>query len=501
MNAAEPPSALEGAAIPGRPPRLRVAMYVTNDATRDTRVLREAAALGSAGHDVTLVARMASAADLPAREARPEFTIVRVPAVVDWLPAWRNRLARIERPWRAAPGLVRRIRADLRRPGAGWLRAALWAGAGAAAVPWVAYRLADERLLRGRAPSPRPGGTLDWAVRWRRSTFGWAEAAVAAVGPADVHHGHDLTGLPAAVAGAERDGGLVVYDSHELFVETESHAHRPWVARRWLAVIERRLAGRAAALVSVNRTLVDLLVDRLSLRRLAGERVVVVHNAPPRWTPPDPRPDHLRRTLGLAPGTPIVLYHGGFTVDRGLVPLAEAMNAPGLEAAHLVYLGYGPLRDTLVERAGAPAAGGRLHVLDAVAPNDLAEWVASADVGVMPNQPTTANERLSTPNKLFECLAAGVPVVTADYPERHRIVLDDPDGPLGAVCDATDPASIAAAIRSLLELPPEQAEALRARVLKAAHERWNWETESAKLVALYESLAAEVAGRPLRGTR
>lgn len=478
-----------------RPLRLRVAMYVTNDATRDARVLREAAALGAAGHEVTLVARMATGANLPAREARPGFTIVRVPAVVGWLPAWRDELARIERPWRAAPGLVRRIRTELRRPPRGWLRAALWAGVAAAALPWAAYRLADDRLLRGRAPSPRPGGTLDWAVRWHRSTFRWAEAAVATIGPADVHHGHDLTGLPAAVAGADRDGGLVVYDSHELFVETESHAHRPWVARRWLAAIERRLSTRAVALVTVNRTLADLLVDRLSLGRLPDERVVVVHNAPPRWTPPDPRPDHLRRTLGLRSDTPIVLYHGGFTADRGLLPLADAMNVPGLEKAHLVYLGYGPLRDALVERAAAPEAGGRLHVLDAVAPEELAEWVASADVGAMPNQPTTANERLSTPNKLFECLAAGVPVVTADYPERRRIVLDDPDGPLGAVCDATDPVSIAAAIRSILELPPEEAAALRARVLGAAHARWNWESESTRLVALYESLAAEVAAR------
>ncbi len=134
-----------------------------------------------------------------------------------------------------------------------------------------------------------------------------------------------------------------------------------------------------------------------------------------------------------------------------------------------------------------------MHVLPAVAPDRLADWVASADVGAMPNQPRTANERLSTPNKLFESLAVGLPVVSSDFPERRSIVIDDPDGPLGAMCDPTDPRSIASAIRSILDLDAAARTDMRARCLRAAHERWNWETESAKLVELYASLADEAA--------
>jgi glycosyltransferase involved in cell wall biosynthesis len=100
---------------------------------------------------------------------------------------------------------------------------------------------------------------------------------------------------------------------------------------------------------------------------------------------------------------------------------------------------------------------------------------------------------LSTPNKLFESLAVGLPVVSSDFPERRSIVMDDPDGPLGALCEPTDIGSIAAAIRSILDLAPVERADLRARCLRAAHERWNWETESAKLVALYASLADELA--------
>jgi hypothetical protein len=84
------------------------------------------------------------------------------------------------------------------------------------------------------------------------------------------------------------------------------------------------------------------------------------------------------------------------------------MLAPGLERAHLAYVGFGAMTDEL----GALSAEPRFKRPDPRAagrqPGDLPAWVASADVGVMPNQPTTANERLSTPNKLFESLAAGI---------------------------------------------------------------------------------------------
>jgi len=166
---------------------------------------------------------------------------------------------------------------------------------------------------------------------------------------------------------------------------------------------------------------------------------------------------------------------------------------PGMERVHAVYLGYGSQEATLREMADDPRYGGRIHVLEAVAPAVLPLWVASADVGVMPIQASTLNHRLSSPNKLFESLATGLPVVVSDFLEMRRIVLEDPDGPLGAVCEPADPASVAAAIRSILDLSQAERDALRARCLRAAHERWNWETESARLVDLYDSLALEAA--------
>jgi glycosyltransferase involved in cell wall biosynthesis len=177
--------------------------------------------------------------------------------------------------------------------------------------------------------------------------------------------------------------------------------------------------------------------------------------------------------------------------------MAATLLEPGLEHVHLAFMGFGPMEAELLAWEADPLYGGRLHVLPAVSPDDLDRWVASADVSLMPNQPETLNEIVSTPNKLFESIAAGVPVVTSDFPERRRVVLEDPSGPLGAVCDPTAPQSIAAGIVSIVgdaTADPTTRMDLRRRCLRAAHERWNWEAEGAKLLALYRSLDAAEGG-------
>ncbi len=467
------------------PRRLRVAMYVAGDPDNDTRVLREADTLAAAGHDVVLIARVKAGNTLPAESRRASgVRLVRIRRDPGWSTRWRRHRGWIRSPWRASEAIARRWRDSLRDGPAGWNRVARQGLMVLLALPWITYRVAARALFAGSLPAPSKGGQLDYVMTMRRSLKHWVRIAPTIAPEADVHHGHDVTGLWAAVEAAKGTGALVVYDSHELYPESGRHARQGKVARYWLRSLERRLARHAVALVTVNVTLEQTLRRSLGIRRS-----VVVHNAPPRWTPPDPAPNLLREALGLPAGTRIALYHGGLAEDRGLLPLAEAVMQPGMDGVHLVFLGRGPFRDVLAACAADPRAGGRIHLLDPVPPDELAEWVASADVGVMPNQPVTANERLSTPNKLFESIAVGLPVVSSDFPERRHIILGDPGGPLGAVCDPTSPQAIAAAIRSILDLPAEERAALHERILRAADERWNWETEGARLVALYESLA------------
>jgi len=400
----------------------------------DSRTRRIAAGLAGRGHAVTVIARWGEG--LPAEET---------------LAAGE----RIVRP---------RSRADRTRP------ASSPASVGRSArLTGVAHLVRDGRRMVGTAL-----GVLDHRRVARKVDPG-----------ADIYHGMAFMGIPIALDLARRQRAKAIYDVRDIYLDSTNLSRLPGYVRAVLARLERGWARRADRVLTVNDACADLLARRMGVRRPA-----VIYNAPPRRAAPDPASHRFHDVLGLSPGTPVVLYQGGFVANRGLDTLLEAMAM--VPAADLVLLGYGPLRDELLARAADPALGGRVHVLPAVPPEELADWVACADVGVMPNQPRTLNERLSTPNKLFESLAVGLPVVSSDFPERRRIVIDDPDGPLGAVSDPTDPAALAAAIRSILEQDPAARADLRARCLKAAHERWNWETELERLLGVY----GELTGKP-----
>lgn len=427
-------------------------MFVLNDCRRDTRVLREAAALAAAGHVVTIVARPADpVATVGDREARDGFEIIRVPIPGRLRRTWLARGGRSPAPT-GSPAPRRRVGVPLVRP-----------------------------AVAGMA----------WLIRWRLGAEAWCAAAARTAPPAEIWHAHDLNTLPAAHAAARARGGSVVYDSHEVFLEAGANARRPAWARRVLARRERRLARQAARLITVNDELADLFATRWQVVRPA-----VVMNCPPAWTPPVPPPDRLRVTLGLDAGTPLILYHGALLADRGLPETIAALARPELAGAHLALLGDGPLAPRLVALAQAPVVAGRVHLLPPVAPDDLLPWVASADVGVIANQPANTNERLSTPNKLFEALAAGLPVVSSDFPARRHILLDDPLGPLGAVCDPTDPGALAAALAGLLALDRPARADLRRRIVAAAHERYAWAPQAAILVGVYAALSAPAGPRP-----
>ena len=465
---------------------MRIVMFVLNDARTDSRVLREAASLRAAGHEVTIMARSTDpAATENEHDVVDGVEVIRVPGPYAFQVYW----ARIRYPWQLRHWWKLRAGDALRRAPLGLLEIVPLIGAALVLAPWVLIRLPFVLIARRRR-SAVGVSTLDWVIRWRFNVLGWAKSAANAAPPADAWHGHDLTGLEAAGRAWQAHGGILVYDSHEIYVESGSIATRPRWLKWFLSRSERRWTAHAAALVTVNHSLADELG-----RRLQPRRTVVVHNAPERWDPPIPRPDLIRAATGIPAGDPIALYHGGFSAHRGLEELAAAIREPGLERVHAVYMGYGSQKAMVEGLAADPRSGGRAHVLAAVPPSELGPWVASADVGVMAIQPSTLNHRLSTPNKLFESLAAGLPVVTSDFTEMREIVLDDPLGPLGEVCRPDDPADLARAIRAILDLPPEEREALRARCLAAAHARWNWEAEVAGLLQLYQDVGPPTSTR------
>lgn len=424
-----PKAAIDRSTSPPLNARLRIGMAVYGDITHDSRVRREAETLASSGHHVVL-------ACLPG--AQPS----------GWAPAGIHVLALLPTRGRTLPGTSDPFRSLTRR-------------------------------RRKLAPLHR----IAWLVGYLANLRAWGDQVVAAIGEADAWHVHDLPAL-VAISSHVPNATPIVYDSHELFLDTGIAGRLPRALRFLVRLEERRRVARVDTLITVNRELAAELN-----RRYRPRRTVVVHNCP-RWTAPYVGPDLLRTATGIPPNAPIVLHHGLLARARGLEVLTEAMFEPGLEDSHLVLLGYGGLRDSMRALSRDPRFAGRLHVIDAVPVREVLDWISSASVGAIALPATDMNLRLATPNKLFECLAAGVPVVVSDLPAIRRIV-DDPRGALGTFCDPTRPKSVALAIRSILEMEPPGRLALRSRCFAAAKQRWNWESEVQGLTATYERIAAE----------
>jgi glycosyltransferase involved in cell wall biosynthesis len=114
---------------------------------------------------------------------------------------------------------------------------------------------------------------------------------------------------------------------------------------------------------------------------------------------------------------------------------------------------------------------------------------------LMAIQPTSWNHRFTTPQKLWEAIAGGVPVVASDLPGMADVVrkLD-----CGVLVDPTDPMAIARGIRAIVDAPPDERAAMRARTWRGGQERYNWEHETQTLLALYNEVMARPAGRASR---
>jgi glycosyltransferase involved in cell wall biosynthesis len=336
----------------------------------------------------------------------------------------------------------------------------------------------------GTCPFGRSLDRARWVLRYQRAAANWGRWAVQVAGPADVWHLHDFPAL-AAIGDRLAPETPFVYDSHELFMETGTAARLPGPLRAILRRRERRLARRAVALVTVSDACA------VALRPLGAPRTVVVENFP--TTSDEVHDDgRLRHAIGTPPGVPVVLAHGALAAERGLQELVAAVASPQLAGVHLVFMGFGALGAQLIAESRSLGIVDRVHLLPAVPPDDVLAWVSGADICAMPLQPTNRNQLVAAPNKLFESLAAGVPVVASDFPGFRGVICDGPEGPLGAVCEPTNVAAIADAIKGLLAAPRAESDALRERCRRASSQRMRWHHAATRLVGLYSDLSAMI---------
>lgn len=279
---------------------------------------------------------------------------------------------------------------------------------------------------------------------------------------------HDLPMLPVARIASERIGASLVYDSHELFCEQEFSRHE---RRRW-AQIEKKHIGACKAVITVNPSIANELTHRYGLKK-----VHVIYNAEStaRSVMPQRR---FHEAFGLDRSAKILLFQGGLSAGRNIEALISAMDDVLNEDVHLVVMGDGQLKTQLKTIARSD----RVHLHPAVSQHDLLDFTASADAGVIPYQATCLNNHYCTPNKLFEFIAAGLPILASGLPEIERIICTHAIGMTG---DMSTPENIAVLVDKFFS-DESRMQTWRTNV-ERTREIVCWEEEGKKVVEIFEA--------------
>lgn len=361
------------------------------------------------------------------------------------------------------------------------------------------------RRWNGQPPPPSPASKvlrvaalqLDKALKvvlWPIHVRAWWRTLRRELPPADLYHAFGILALPVALdlarqATAAGRRGIVVYDVIDAILDSNNYQHVPGPILARYRHLEAGWVRRADAVVTVNEALADHCHRRWPFR----ERPTVLLNCQPRWTPPAERPDLIRDATGLPPERRLVLFLGKLGRQRGLEVAAEAVVR--LRDAALVMIGAAVNEGwaaALAAKSEEPRFKGRHVVLPPVHPDAVRTWAASADVSIIAVPANSINQRLSTPNKFWESLAAGTPVVIGGDLEVMRGIVEA-DG-LGAVADPADPDDLARALRDVLEQPRDAYDAMRDRCLAVTRDRYNWETAVVPYLELVSRLATTASG-------
>jgi glycosyltransferase involved in cell wall biosynthesis len=426
---------------------MRIVM-VTDDVQIDRRILQEAETLIGCGHEVILLA--APSGDVTTHEIIGNVKVERVRRQVG-TEVWPEKIIVVA--FSLCGPLVSKLARFAHRLISGghlcvlmllnWLmRAALKVLAILRSVPVA------ERGLAKRVISYRP----------------------------DCIHVHDLPQLRVGVVAKRALGVPLIYDAHELYPEicTLSAKEKRVLQRR-----ESKYIRDADVTVTVNP-----ILAREMEQRYQPTSVKVIQNAvdPPPGFDAAARHNRFRQILPIRADEKILLYQGWIAIWRGLGPLLEAMSFVRPDV-HLVFMGYGKDQEKLKERATEVGLTARVHFVPAVSQAELLFWSASADAGIIPYQANDLNNLYASPNKLYEFIQAGLPILANDLTFLRTVIVAEG---FGLVRTLDTPQAFADAINAMMG-DSEKLAGYRRSILARRHV-FSWRHESAPLLELYQNL-------------
>lgn len=331
--------------------------------------------------------------------------------------------------------------------------------------------------LGSRSPFPTRGtrqfGPIGGLARWgllpfhrraRERSYGASAFARAQHLQFDVVHAHDFPALaPAAALAAARNVPLI-YDAHECWRgRRREERPTPWEDRA-IRRDEARLGARATAVLTVSEALADWLRGEYG-----WDQVRVVRNTFP-FDATEPATVR-SRPVGA-------VYAGRIGSGRDLSTVVAAARAMPDFGFSLIGVADPRVVATL---------GKGVDILAPVDVDAVDRLLTTAGLALITLEDGPLNHRLALPNKLFQAVRAGVPVVAADLPELGRMVRQHG---LGTLYEPGSAAGLTAAVRKARDTYPELVTAVR-----RAQPAFNWSTDERELIGAYRGADVAPTGR------
>lgn len=287
---------------------------------------------------------------------------------------------------------------------------------------------------------------------------------------ADLYVANDLDSLLANYAASKfKISTRLVYDSHEYFTEVPELIHRPKVQKFWQA-IESWIFPKLETVYTVNESIAKMYQDKYK------KDVKVVRNISPTWNAVS---IPTKKELGVPENTFLIIIQGaGINIDRGAEEAVEAMKT--IDNAALLIVGDGDVVTQLKKNVIDYDLQNKVLFFGKRPYNEMMAFTHHADIGLTLDKPTNINYRYSLPNKVFDYIHAGTPIVCTNLIEIERIVNKHE---IGIVLSEFTPETLTSAIKTLQE------DAVKLRRMKENCKKAalieNWETESKILEEIY----------------
>ncbi len=279
-------------------------------------------------------------------------------------------------------------------------------------------------------------------------------------------HCHDLQTLPIGILFKYFQKSLLIYDSHELATEHALTGIRQYLGK----ILERSLIYSAQGVIVVSDSIAKWYNDKYSLKQIS-----IVKNVPekPHITINDLS---LKSKFGIKDDEILFIYQGGLSSENGVNMLLQIFSQLSGNK-HIVFMGCGELEKSVKAHA---AKYFNIHFQPAVKHEEVILYTKTADIGISVFKDICLSYYYSLPNKVFEYILGGLPLIVSDFPEMAKLIDDNSCG-----WKVIPEEGALSKLIANISLEDMQIKKINARKIM---NNYGWDIEAKILIELYERL-------------